>query len=42
MIYKMFHVKHFINNKSKVEIKKSKIKNDFLLVMVDIKGYFKR
>ena len=25
-----------------VEIKKSKIKNDFLLVMVDIKGYFKR
>ena len=39
MIYKMFHVKHFIVIKS---IKKSKIKNDFLLVMVDIKGYFKR
>ena len=33
MIYKMFHVKHFIV---------IKIKNDFLLVMVDIKGYFKR
>ena len=54
MIYKMFHVKHFIVIKSRSRNKNHfqihldnkifcvKIKNDFLLVMVDIKGYFKR
>ena len=42
MIYKMFHVKHFIVIKSRSRNKKVKNKNDFLLVMVDIKGYFKR
>ena len=41
MIYKMFHVKHFIVIKAEAEIK-SQNRNDFLLVMVDIKGYFKR
>ena len=42
MIYKMSRETFYCNKKQNAEIKKSKIENDFLLVMVDIKGYFKR